>query len=80
MIHAGSRILSNQAKNRAKRSPKSPNSHFDALGTRCRKCEAEEDVLERQIRLCPEPGALCEENASFEARREYFFFNVKRGV
>lgn len=45
MIHRGSPILSNQAKNRAKRSPKSPNSHFYALGTRSRKREAEEDAL-----------------------------------
>lgn len=76
----GSRILSNQVKNRAKRSPKSPNSHFYAFGTRRRKCKAEEDVLERQIRLCPEPGALCEENASLEACGEYLFLNVERGI
>lgn len=80
MICHGPRISLNQAKNRAKRSPKSPNSHFYALGTSRRKCEAEEDALERQIRLCPEPRALCEENTPLETCREYLFFNVERGV
>lgn len=36
--------------------------------------------MERQIRLCPEPGTLCEENTPLETCREYLFFNVERGV
>lgn len=67
-MHFSSYILLNQSENSAKRSPKSPNSHFYALGVRRCKREAEEDVLKKQIRFCPKPGALCEENTSFEAR------------
>lgn len=80
IMHYSSYILLYQSENSAKRSPKSPNSHFYALGARRCKREAEEDVLKRQIRLRPKPGTLCEENTSFKARREYFFFNVEWGV